>query len=639
MKSIPPGLTKIGRSQDHKINGSMQRFDFLLLVPVLIYMSLALSQLRLPGLAYDEAFFGPAALGRTQDFLSLTAIEPVDSAARYSPLAFSTFALSFGDISVPIMLMPYWGALKAWLVAPWFAWWGASVELLRLTAIGIGTLSLVCFLGVLRHCFSPLIALLAGLFVATDPSYLFYTRHDFGGAGLSLLFMLAPLVCLVWWQTTERLGYWAAAFGLCGLGLYHRLDFMAFLVALGGCGVWCLRPLLRQWLGWKTLSIAGLAFALGVSPFLLFVWQRPVIAASPLLLATPAADASELIGVARLKGYVLATVLNGTALYDFFSADSGISVGRVVTPDGDKRVGVFSPEQPLRLASLVSGTLTPYVLILIVCHIGFVSRGSVSHVSACAPAVRTLGVFVCLFVACLFLVRGALRGHHFVVLVPAVGTLLATAGQHIFQSLRHSWARVGILAVGIACLGANLGVDYRYHQLLSATGGRGIWSDAIYDLTAYLQQVCPTRRCLLGDWGMGTQVLTLASGQLAIEEMFWPYLSSAARTPEQQQLQEQQLLQLMQPNASHSSNPLVPTHPPLFVFYTDRYVNFSRPKQLLYDTANTAGLEVTVERVFTQRDGTAVIEVVSLQTGQGSASSAGPVLNERREKTDDTKKL
>ena len=89
-----------------------------------------------------------------------------------------------------------------------------------------------------------------------------------------------------------------------------------------------------------------------------------------------------------------------------------------------------------------------------------------------------------------------------------------------------------------------------------------------------------------------------------------------AQNPAHQHLQEQQLLQLIQPN---QPNPLGPTHTPLFVFYTDRYVNFSRPKQLLYDTANKAGLEVTVERVFTQRDGTPVIEVVSLQTGQDSA--------------------
>lgn len=575
----------------------MRRFDLLLfLVPILVYGSLGLYQLRLPGLAYDEVFFGPAALGRTQDFLTPLAAEPLDSATRYSPLAFSTFSLSFGETSVPIMLMPYWGALKAWLLAPWFAWCGVSVELIRLIAIAIGALSLVCFLGVLRSCCSPLSALLAGLFVATDPSYLFYTRHDFGGAGLSMFLMLASLGCLIRWQATRRLRYWAAAFGLWGLGLYHRLDFLAFLGAVGGCGLWCMRPILREWLGWKTFSIAILAFSLGVSPLLLFGWQRPAIAASPLSLATPASGTSELLAVARLKGYVLATVLNGTALYDFFSDRSGVSVGRVTTPDGEKQVGVFSPEQPLRLASLVSGTLTLYVLVLIVCLVGCVAP---------APAVRTLSVFVLLFVACLFLVRGALRGHHFVVLIPAVGAVLAIAGQHIFQSLRHPWGRAGLLVLGLGCLGSNLALDMRYHQLLSRTGGRGIWSEAIYELTDYLQQQCAHQRCLLGDWGLGTQVVTLTGGQLTVEEMFWPYLNA-----------EPHVHQRQNNRPSPPPNPLIQlvrTDRPVFVFYTDRYVNFSRPKQLLYQAARQAGLTIVFEQVFAERDGTPVIEVVSLR--------------------------
>ena len=572
-------------------------FDLLLfLVPVLVYLGLGLYQLRLPGLAYDEIFFGPAALGRTQDFLTPIPAVPLDSATRYSPLAFSTFALSYGDVSVPIMLMPYWGALKAWLLAPWFAWWGASVELIRLTAIGIGALALVCFVSVLRSCFSPLTALLAGLFVATDPSYLFYTRHDFGGAGLSLLLMFAPCVCLIWWQTTRRARYWAAAFGLWGLGLFHRLDFLAFFAAVGGCGLWSLRSLLREWLGWKTLSIAILAFSLGVSPFLLFAWQRPAIAASPLSLATPANGPSELMAVAQLKGYVLVTVLNGTAMYDFFSDRSGVSVGRVTTPDGEKQVGVFSSEQPLRLASLSDGTLTPYVLVLIVCLVGWGKP---------APAVRTLGVFVCLFVTCLFLVRGAQRGHHFVVIIPAVGALLAIAGQHIFQSLKHPWMRAGVLMLGLSCLATNLALDLRYHRLLSGTGGRGVWSEAIYELTDYLRQQCSHRRCLFGDWGLGTQVVTLTDGQLAVEEAFWPYLTAEPASPRRQDNRHT-------PQPNPLSQP-IRTDTPLFVFYTDRYVNFSRPKQLLSQAARQAGLALAREQVFTERDGTPVIEVVSLR--------------------------
>ena len=566
-------------------------------LPVLVYLSLALYQLRLPGPEYDEVFFGPATLGQTQDFSNPVATPvPADSAARFSPLAFTTFALHWGDTRLPVMLMPYWGALKAWLLAPWFAWLGASIELIRLSAVVVGAAALVCFLGVARSCSPWPVALLAGLLVATDPSYLFYTRHDFGGAGLSLLVMLGSLLCLGGWWTTGRLRYWAAAFGLFGLGLYHRLDFMAFLLALGGSGLWWARARWRECpapRAWKPVGLAVLAFVAGGSPFLMFVWQRPAIAASSLSLAAPGSEnVSELLAVARLKGYVLGTVLNGTALYDFFADRSGLSVGRHVAPDGEKRVGLFRPDQPLRLRSLWTGSLTPYVFIVL--------SGSLVFMRA-PPVVRRLGLFLVLFGGCLFLVRGALRGHHFVVLVPAVCAFVAVAGSHVFQTLKRPWGRAGLLALGLGCLGTNLALDLRYHQLLATTGGRGIWSEAIYDVTRYLEQRCPERVCLLGDWGLGTQIVTLSAGRLAVEEMFWPYLTPPADTPSQPSAAPARLVQLLQTDA------------PVLVFYADRYVNFSRPKQLVYQAAEQAGLGLALEQVFTDREGTPVIEVVSVQ--------------------------
>ena len=574
-------------------------------LPVLIYLGLTLYQLRLPGLEYDEVFFGPATLGQTQDFRSsVDTTVPVDSAARFSPLAFTTFALRWEDTFLPIMLMPYWGALKAWLLAPWFAWLGASVELIRLSAIVVGASALVCFLGVVRSCLPWPVALLAGLFVATDPSYLFYTRHDFGGAGLTLLFMLGSLLCLTGWWTTDRLRYWAAAFGLCGIGLFHRLDFMAFLIALGGSGLWWAWAEGRERLNrgvWKPASLAILAFVAGVSPFLMFVWQRPAIAASSFALAAPRVEhMSELMALARLKGYVLGTVLNGTALYDFFSDRSGVSLGRFSAPDGEKQVGLFRPDQPLRFRALWTGTLTPYVLLILTGTLVFMCS---------PPVVRRLGVFLLLFVGCLFLVRGALRGHHFVVLVPVVCAFVAAAGSHVFRTIKHPWGRAVLFTLGLACLGANLVLNLRYHQLLATTGGRGIWSEAIYEATRYLEQRCQERPCLLGDWGLGTQMVTLTDGRLAVEEMFWPYLGLPAETSVQFSPVPPPLIQLLQ------------TDMPVLVFYADQYVNFSRPKHLVYRAAKQAGIELVRERVFTDREGRPVIEVVSIQTPPSSGET------------------
>ncbi len=112
---------------------------------VLVYVGLAAFQLRLPGLEYDEAIFGPAALGCTQDFLSPASPLPLDSAARFSPLAFSPFSVRLGSHAVPLMVTPYQGALKVYLLAAVVSVWDVSVRTLRLPNVLVGGLTLVFF--------------------------------------------------------------------------------------------------------------------------------------------------------------------------------------------------------------------------------------------------------------------------------------------------------------------------------------------------------------------------------------------------------------------------------------------------------------------------------------------------------------
>jgi hypothetical protein len=95
----------------------------------------------------------------------------------------------------------------------------------------------------------------------------------------------------------------------------------------------------------------------------------------------------------------------------------------------------------------------------------------------------------------------------------------------------------------------------------------------------------------MGDWGMGTQVVTLTEGKLPVEEFFWPYIDGEDKG---------------------GLDTLVHTERALFIFYADPYVNFSRPKRLFYAAAQRADLEVRVDRIFTERDGTPVIEVVQI---------------------------
>lgn len=572
------------------------RWPHRVLVAVCVgwYLGCGLYQLRLPGLEYDEALFGPPALGYTQDFLTGTAAVAVDSPARFSPIAFTPFAPRCGSYQVPLMVTPYQGALKVHLLAAVFSLWGVSPWTLRVPNVVIGGVTLVLFFALLARVTTPGVAVLALALLATDPSYLFYTRHDFNPSAWLLLLVIAPLWCLVRGESTvgEWRRWWAAAFCLFGLGVYNRLDYLWFLAALA------ITALLWGWRrGWtwnrggrKALAWAIVFFLLGCSPYLFFVWQRPTIAGSVWSLAVPA---QELSAVLQVKGYVLWTVLNGTSLLDFFAARSGVNLGKEVTPEGEVRVGSYvAARQQLVLSSLFTGTLTPFVTVVLACVVCRLRP---------PPLLKLLMLFVLAVLLCVAGVGGALRGHHFVVFLPFVQAFLAAALGVVWQHSRTRWGRGVWGVVAAVCILANLFVVLRYHTFLAATGGRGVWSEAIYALTDYLEARCHTQRCLLGDWGLGTQIVTLAERRLQVEEVFWPYIHGAGEA---------------------EAETLVCTPPAFFVFYSDRYTNFSRPKQIFFAAARRCGATARTEQVFVERDGTPVIEVVSFRTGTEPAVPA-----------------
>lgn len=561
----------------------------LRIIAWLCYVSVAIAQLDRPGLEYDETFWGPAALGRTRDFTAPSAIAP---ASRFSPLAFTTFAPSLGAYVLPVMLMPYWGALKVYLQAPVFALWGVSPWTIRLPAIVLGAFTLLLFERLCACICSPAVALLALILLASDPSFIFYIRHDFGGAALTLFLVIAPLWCLVRWRETTRIAWWSLAFFLFGFGLYHRLDYLGFLTALASVTIVCrffpsfygaLSSLLpfRQ-LGKREISFAGLGLFLGMSPLLFFAWQRPTIAATVLSQAV-SSPRQDFVSVVQLKGYVLWTVLNGMSMYDFFANRCTVNIGKVVAADGEVRVGSFAAaEQSFPLSSLFTGTLTPYWLLFFSVVLWWFHP---------PPTLRVLGALLFALLLWLFVMPSALRGHHFVVFLPFAQAFLAVSLLWMWEQARLRWTKVVMIVLVVACIGANLAVALRYHHFLIASGGQGVWSTAIYDLSSYLREQCATQRCFLGDWGMGTQVMTLAQEELLIEEVFWTTLQGHDRPfDDLQRIKDA-----------------------LFVFYTDPYVNFSRPKRLFFMSAAQAGLTLEIVRVFPDRQGTPILEVIKVK--------------------------
>ena len=180
-------------------------------VSLAAFFAWTLTDIGRPGLEYDETIFVNAALGG----------DYADRAYVYREL--------FG---VPTMLMPYIGALKAWLYAPVFALFGVSVETIRVPMILLagGTIALAFVLA--RRLFGLWPAALLAVLLATDTTFAILSKADFGPTVLSAFFRVVALVAYFSFvRTRAPWALWLLAAAL-GLGLFNKLDFGLFIAAL-----------------------------------------------------------------------------------------------------------------------------------------------------------------------------------------------------------------------------------------------------------------------------------------------------------------------------------------------------------------------------------------------------------------------
>jgi len=150
----------------------MQRLPvWLALAAAFIFVFLAAYRIQVPGLYYDELAFVNAAQGGADN----------------------TFIhMRLG--SVPFLVFPYMGALKAWIYAPVFGFFGVSALTIRLPAILLAAVTLLIFFQTLRPRLGAVWAIIVVWIMAVDPVNLFPSRLDWGPTVLTHFFQAAILL-------------------------------------------------------------------------------------------------------------------------------------------------------------------------------------------------------------------------------------------------------------------------------------------------------------------------------------------------------------------------------------------------------------------------------------------------------------
>ena len=268
------------------------------LVAVGIYLCCSLVHLELPGLHYDEVLFANAAMGN------------VDG-------SFVAWEIHIGRSKLPVMLMPYIGALKAYLYAPIFAIFKPGVIAVRLPTVILGLLTLILTFVVVKPWLGEKVALVTLFLLASDPTFIFTNKLDWGPAALMMVLRMASLYLLQRWLVAAKPWLLALAGLLLGLGIYEKVIFIWFVAALLIAFPICFWQRVKSPMSLRALSLFLGCFVLGCCPLiaynLRFHWMT--LNNPNKLNLSPGQES-------LLRSSILMKTLNGTAINEFTSMKS-----------------------------------------------------------------------------------------------------------------------------------------------------------------------------------------------------------------------------------------------------------------------------------------------------------------------------
>jgi 4-amino-4-deoxy-L-arabinose transferase-like glycosyltransferase len=442
-----------------------------------------------PGLQYDELLFVNAALGNTHPYHGFIYSE---------------------TLSIPTMLMPYIGALKAWLYTPIFSVFGVTVDTIRLPALLLAATALVFSAVLVLRLLGRWPAAVLGVLLATDPVYGAVSRADWGPTVLSALLRTAALLCYFGFLRRGSVRYLWLLVVVLSLGLFNKLDYVWFVAAIGIAAVLVHRR--------ELIAIARRAWVSVLIPVVSFI---VILTAAFVVLLLPATRLPVAGSHASLVGRVSEVV-------NLFK----------ITVDGSG-VYQYMTGLPLSHATLM-GSLFPWVLIgcSIVAGWTFVFGRRLRSDDPLREAAVTTTFFLILFgvmAVGIVLTRQATGPQHIMLLWPLPAVLavclLVTSSR---LSIRARVVATVVLSVALAALlVTQIRATVVYvHAYRSDRHWNTIWSPEIYAAASAVSRSAPeVDSVITADWGLGNQIFAL--GSEAVRDRFsdpWPFFTSPVAT-------------------------------------------------------------------------------------------------------------
>jgi 4-amino-4-deoxy-L-arabinose transferase-like glycosyltransferase len=539
---VTTGLLQAGRRTDVIV---------CLLAPAL-FCVLTLQHLRLPGPHTDELF------------TAAPAVNFVEGTQNTTPMQIDPSVVHVAGRPLPLMVMTYVGAVQTFLYVPAFALLGDSIDIVRLVPILLAVAVLWCSYFFWSAFFNRATAILATALLVADPGFIFFAGRDFGPPALALLCKMGGLLLVLRWWRSGKQWYLPGAAFVWGIGLYHKADFLWILAATGIAALLFCRNELRSRLTWKRTMGATAAFAAGAAPFLL---MNLLTAGATFRLLTPRTTLFQQVqafgAAVQVRAGQLTDLMSGAAPHRLFLADYPVA-------------------------------LPPYAFVLpFVVLAGFAAL----VVAAAAPAhtaVARRRRFLALVVGLVFLFSAktptTLMPHHLMALYPLLQGAAAAGIVFLLERLRNR-TRTAVIASAIALVAVpGVITTQSLYGDLTRTGGTGYWSDAIYELTPFLEG--QDKPVALMQWGFTSNLIVLSHGRLTLRRVYATFM--------EQGIGPEAVAPYIDPST-------------LYLFYTADAGGYRQSLDALSTAAARQGSAPEEIRSFYQRDGRAVYAVFQLR--------------------------
>ena len=433
---------------------------------VLAYVLIASYKLRYPGSQYDESLYLNAALGGVD----------------------STTFITKSFHGIPVLLMPYIGALKAFIFFPIFKLFGVSPMTMRLPDIFLTGAALYILFRLLINQVGRFLSLSILAITALDASFIMFTRLDNGPVVLDFLLKVISLFVLLRFAKEPKT-YLALLFWLTIiLGEYNKLNFIwyanasaiAFIVIYGR-GAWRTQnPLVRK----KTIFLSAACYFLCVG-YYLYTSRTYHLATS-----------FGFVGWHQLYSR-LSTIVNGSWFYNYSLSQN--------------RIG----------SSVIFWVVLAVILVGVISILWLNRKNQPS--SNFVRFYKFVALYLLLILLQLSFTKSATAGWHYFSIYPFLGTLLVLSLNEIVKVLNPKKVRLAdimlTLSVSFLCI-YQINVYRQYTKLYGSTPSNKYWSTAIYKLVDYTKTKNSPIVSL--DWGTQTVLIGFDHTPNKYYEVFGP---------------------------------------------------------------------------------------------------------------------